>query len=206
MKKSIPTYRNRFHLLYLLNERKIKHACEVGVFRGGYSKEILGRIHSLETLYLVDLWKNQDNYHDLCNGTEEEMNKHFLKTLDNTSKWKDKTKILKGYSTSVCDKIPDNSLDWVYIDARHDYLGCKEDIHAYWPKLKSNGIMSGHDYIENHELQKMQPNNDWSICYDGSFHSGAVKGAVDEFANNNSLQVIVGYKEPDYPTWSILKP
>ena len=74
MKKTIPTYRNRVHLLYLLNEAKIKHACEVGYqFRGGYSREILGRIHSLETLYLVDLWENQANYHDLCNGTQEKM-------------------------------------------------------------------------------------------------------------------------------------
>ena len=134
------------------------------------------------------------------------MKKYFSETLSKTSRWRDKIKILKGYSTSVCDEIPDNSLDWVYIDARHDYLGCKEDINAYWPKLKSNGILSGHDYVENYELQKMQPNSDWSICYDGSSHQGAVKGAVDEFANDNDVQVIVGYKEPDYPTWSILKP
>jgi hypothetical protein len=194
------------HLLYLLNEcGRILNACEVGVFRGGFSREILGRIHSLEKLYLVDAWEGLINYEDMCNGSNKEMNEHFDKTLDNVSKWKDKVEILRGYSTEVCFSIADGSLDWVYIDARHDYLGCRDDIEAYWPKLKRGGIMSGHDYMENHELKRLQPQSDWSICYDGSFHPGAVKAAVDEFAFKNNLQVLVGYKEPDYPTWSILK-
>ena len=34
-----------------------------------------------------------------------------------------------------------------YIDARHDYCGCSEDIQNWWPKVKPGGIMAGHDYV-----------------------------------------------------------
>jgi hypothetical protein len=36
--------------------------------------------------------------------------------------------------------------DVVYIDAKHTYDAVKEDILNYWPKIKKEGIISGHDY------------------------------------------------------------
>jgi hypothetical protein len=30
---------------------------------------------------------------------------------------------------------------------RHDYCGVMEDLVAYWPKLRSGGIIAGHDYV-----------------------------------------------------------
>lgn len=40
----------------------------------------------------------------------------------------------------------DNSLDFVFIDADHSYEAVRADIIAWWPKVKSGGIISGHDY------------------------------------------------------------
>ena len=40
------------------------------------------------------------------------------------------------------------SVDWVHLDARHDYAGVKEDIQAWLPKVKSGGWLSGDDYDE----------------------------------------------------------
>lgn len=41
---------------------------------------------------------------------------------------------------------------------------------------------------------------------DGSQHEGAVKGAVDEFAQAHGLSVVVTYAEPDFPSWMARKP
>ncbi|HSE24596.1 MAG TPA: class I SAM-dependent methyltransferase [Pyrinomonadaceae bacterium] len=42
----------------------------------------------------------------------------------------------------------DRSLDWVHLDARHDYRSLKADIEAWLPKLKRGGWLSGDDYDE----------------------------------------------------------
>jgi len=64
--------------------------------------------------------------------------------------------------------IPDGSLDFVYLDAGHDYDSVKRDIAAWWPKVKPGGIFAGNDYF--------------SGC------PGVIQ-AVNEFAAANNLWV-----------------
>jgi predicted O-methyltransferase YrrM len=45
----------------------------------------------------------------------------------------------------AADRIADNSLDLVFIDANHSYDYVKKDIIKYTPKLKENGLLTGHD-------------------------------------------------------------
>jgi hypothetical protein len=42
----------------------------------------------------------------------------------------------------------DWSLDWVHLDARHDYASVKADIGAWLPKIRKGGWLSGDDYDE----------------------------------------------------------
>lgn len=54
--------------------------------------------------------------------------------------------------TICCDSVrasrvfADKSLDFVFIDGDHTYEGCKKDILAYLPKMKSGGVLAGHDF------------------------------------------------------------
>jgi hypothetical protein len=41
--------------------------------------------------------------------------------------------------------MTDRSIDAVIIDALHTYHACKEDILAWWPKLRMGGLMVGDD-------------------------------------------------------------
>ncbi|GAG06020.1 unnamed protein product, partial [marine sediment metagenome] len=38
------------------------------------------------------------------------------------------------------------SVDFVYVDASHDYDSVKNDIYTWFTKLKQGGWMAGHDY------------------------------------------------------------
>jgi hypothetical protein len=57
----------------------------------------------------------------------------------------------------------DESLDFVYIDASHEYENVKNDLIYWYPKVKYGGVFAGHDYGSN-----------WK----------GVKLAVDEFFKN----------------------
>lgn len=57
---------------------------------------------------------------------------------------------LIGDSVEMADRIPsDKKLDWVYIDAGHTKEEVKADFEAWYPKVRSGGIVSGHDYGDN---------------------------------------------------------
>jgi len=49
-------------------------------------------------------------------------------------------------STEAAATYADNTLDFVFIDAQHDYDSVHADILAWWPKVKIGGIIAGHDY------------------------------------------------------------
>ena len=40
----------------------------------------------------------------------------------------------------------DPSIDWVHLDARHDYASLQADITAWSPKIRPGGWLSGDDY------------------------------------------------------------
>ena len=49
-------------------------------------------------------------------------------------------------SIEASKKYEDNSIDFVFIDANHDYDYVKKDIEAWFPKVKTGGVIAGHDY------------------------------------------------------------
>jgi predicted O-methyltransferase YrrM len=54
--------------------------------------------------------------------------------------------IHQGDSAESASDFADASLDFIFIDAAHDYDSVVKDLAAWWPKLKTNGIFAGHDY------------------------------------------------------------
>ena len=52
----------------------------------------------------------------------------------------------KGDTLELAKTIPDESLDFVYIDADHEYASVLADLTAWTPKVKPYGFIGGHDY------------------------------------------------------------
>lgn len=57
----------------------------------------------------------------------------------------DKVWVIKGLSAEVAKNL-EGGFDFVYIDAAHDYKSVKADIEAWWPTVKSGGMMGWHDH------------------------------------------------------------
>ena len=64
----------------------------------------------------------------------------------NLKLYKDNILWLVGDSKNMHVHVPNNSLDFVYIDGGHTYEIVKSDIIKYFSKVKEDGMISGHDY------------------------------------------------------------
>jgi predicted O-methyltransferase YrrM len=53
---------------------------------------------------------------------------------------------IKNFSTEACKDFEDNSLDAVYIDGEHDFESVQSDIKIWSKKIKSGGVLCGHDF------------------------------------------------------------
>jgi predicted O-methyltransferase YrrM len=54
---------------------------------------------------------------------------------------------LQTTSIEAAKQFEDNSLDFVHIDASHDYENVLADIIAWYPKVKPGGFITGDDYV-----------------------------------------------------------
>ena len=90
----------------------------------------------------VDWWQGSQGVMDdpdVVNGTAYE------RFLENTAPVAHVITPVKMISWEAANLYQDGSLDFVFIDAEHDYDSVSKDIRAWLPKLKPNGIISGHD-------------------------------------------------------------
>jgi len=60
----------------------------------------------------------------------------------------DQISLIVADSITAATFFPDQSIDWVHLDARHDREHLRADISAWLPKIKAGGWLSGDDYDE----------------------------------------------------------
>ena len=98
-------------------------------------------------------------------------------------------KILKENSSDAPKKIDRRiRFDYIYIDASHHYLQVKRDIEAWWPRVKSGGILAGHDYEGPQQI------------------TAGVKKAVDEFRKWKNIKLFFKSKQKEgYSSWFMVK-
>ncbi len=114
---------------------------EVGVWRGFTSKSILEQFPKTK-LIAVDSWTVDES----MPKTSEEMLTAKKEFLRNTDFAKDRRLIYHCTSLEGASYVPNSSLDFVFIDACHSYDFVKMDLELWYPKLKVDGLFSGHDY------------------------------------------------------------
>lgn len=207
--KPIPPFKTRFELAGILNREGLTTGVELGVQRGGFAKHNLRNWPSCKRYVLVDLWAHQANYRDSANFGTAVHQSFKREALHNVAPYVSKgiVEVCQGYTTECAKRYANNTFDFIYVDARHDYKGVLQDLEVWYPLLKPGGIFAGHDYVTQNDGPK-QGGQDWTINYDGTRDATgrAVKGAVDDFSVKNNLQLTVSYREGGWNTWAARKP
>eukprot|EP01084_Bolivina_argentea_P208349 355255_1 len=196
----------RQELGLLLNMLNLTVGAEVGVQKGLFTKDILTQWKINKKYILIDPWIQQINYADHANINQNEFNSYFEITKKNTEKWKDQIEIIKNISSVAAKRIKNNSLDFVYLDARHDYMSMNEDLELFWPKLKLNGIFSGHDYEDANDAP-LRSGQDWCLLPNGQRckDNKAVKSAVNEFVAKHARLLYVTTGKKNWKSWYFKK-
>jgi hypothetical protein len=198
-------FQSRDNFASMLQSLNFTTGAELGVQNGLYSEHILRNWPSCTTFYLIDIWKPQENYFDGANVPQHLQDRAYENTLKRLSPFKNKTKVLRMLTTDAAKFIPDDSLDFIYIDARHDYCGVMEDLENYYSKLKVNGILAGHDYKTAAEVRLIDRSQKWEICANGTINGGAVKGAVDDFRRIRNITSKLYITNELWASWLFFK-
>jgi hypothetical protein len=191
----------RAELLEIVDHLNFTTGVEIGVQQGLFAETSLSIWKKAEMYALVDIWRKQEaTYADSANVEDAQQEENFRATKLRLAKFGNKPVYYRNKSSEAVQYFKDNSLDYIYLDALHDYCGVTEDLNNWWPKLKIGGIMAGHDFLSASEaLQMSRGVQHFELCLNGTIHSGAVKGAVVDFACNHNL--IVHHTRDKPVTW-----
>lgn len=185
----------------LLENEKFESGIEVGVQSGIYSDILISKWISCKTYVMIDPWLKQKNYDDAANVGNEIQNLKFINTMNVVNKYSNRVEfiILKTTSEKALPYLSSKLYDFIYLDARHDYMSVKSDIEWYYPLVKPGGIFAGHDYQDEN-------GGEWKMDMNGNkIGNKAVKSAVDEFAEKYDLNIVTT-KEYNWKSWMIRKP
>jgi hypothetical protein len=147
----------------------------------------LEEVTRLKKFYCIDAWRHLDNYTDVANISDQTHEQYYQEACRQLNPWKTSVIFIRELSTDGANQIPDCSLDFVYIDANHSMDYVTQDLYAYLPKMKSNSIMAGHDYLDG-------------ILSYGVF---GVASAVDSFKKDVGYRQFFVTKE-EFPSWILI--
>ena len=142
-------FSHRNELGAFLSERGlVGKGVEVGVLYGAYSAEILKTWKG--HLYCVDPWINQPTADYFDGANLQDMN-HVFAAFQNSIGRHPRCTAYRMMSLNAVGKFEDGELDFVYLDGNHRLSAIRDDIAAWWPKVKIGGIFSGHDYFTRYD-------------------------------------------------------
>jgi hypothetical protein len=156
------TIETRKDLTKLIDELGLKVGVEIGVNEGAFSEHLL-KNSKLDKLYSIDSWTD-DTQRTMSvfkkwairNG---EIEKAEQKAREVLSAYGDRSQVIKGVSFEAVDDFKDNSVDFVFFDGCHRFSGFSLDLVKWWPKVRSGGVLSGHDYWRCYRYEVMDAAN-----------------------------------------------
>lgn len=123
---------------------------EIGVWQGRsfcFLGELLKNANKKVKMYAVDTFKGSET---------EEVHQQAIKKLGGSTLQifegnvadmglKDLVTVIPEDSATAASKFADGSIDILFIDGDHTLVGVLSDLERWYPKVKSGGIISGHD-------------------------------------------------------------
>lgn len=121
---------------------------ELGVLRGLLFFRLLDRCPNL-IMSGVDIWKHQPDAEQKAGGrsyVKHDLAAYERTVRDKARRYGPRAILHKMHTVDAAELYADEHFDFVFIDADHRYEGVRDDIAAWWPKVRSGGILMGHDF------------------------------------------------------------
>jgi hypothetical protein len=203
-----PPLHMRSHLGALLEQEGcLRVGLEVGSYRGANANELLTVWPSAWAVVMVDPWASQPNasYGDILSADQTTMDAVKLAAWVANAKHGPRAVLWPSFGSDAAAKLAGTPLDYVYLDARHDYTSVTEDLDSWWPLLRVGGVLAGHDFLD---AGLRNDGNTWEVQPDGSRRADmlAVRGAVEKFFERRSIDVRVTHQGEAYPSFYAAKP
>jgi predicted O-methyltransferase YrrM len=121
------------------------HFVEIGSWKGRSSVYMAVEIINSKKLIkfdCVDTWKGSVEHVNDPFIIEDKLFDEFIKNIEPV---KNIINPIRLSSKDASKTYDDEPLNFIFIDASHEYEDVKDDIIHWLPKLKKGGIMAGHD-------------------------------------------------------------
>jgi len=137
------------------------HFVEVGAWLGKSAAYLATEIHNSGKNIKFDVvdhfWGSDEHTDPNSREYQPELSQDpdwlYNEFLKNTSRVNHIINTIRQPSLVAAELYEDESLDFVFIDAAHDYQSVLDDIVAWFPKVKTGAFICGHD-ITYHEVSR----------------------------------------------------
>jgi len=133
---------SRVDLAIMFNTLGYATGAEIGVYRGDYSYSLC-KHNPQAQVYCIDAWLPYNNH-----GSYREQQENMKYTEQRLGCFTN-ANVIQSTSIDALDRFADGALDFVYIDANHTFPHIATDLFYWSQKVRSGGIVSGHDYLPN---------------------------------------------------------
>jgi len=140
--------------------RALGRGAEVGVEQGLYTRTLVDALPDV-TVYAVDAWRPYRGYRD--HVTQAKLDGFMAAAEARLAGTR--AQIVRGFSVEVAEQFPDRYLDFVYIDANHTLPQVIADLAAWAPKVRSGGLIAGHDYGRGKVGHVREAVQAWTAAY-----------------------------------------
>ncbi|MBM3599235.1 MAG: class I SAM-dependent methyltransferase [Alphaproteobacteria bacterium] len=164
---------------------------EIGVARGDFSATIMSLTKPAK-LHLIDAWIHQeraDLTQDSNNPPQLDQDQRHQGVLGRFAAEiaSGQVEVHRSLSHLKAASFPDRYFDWIYVDADHSYDGVTGDLEAYFPKIKPDGLILGHDY-----------------SWHGKVNFGVVE-AVNDFISRHRLDFLAINTGDTFPSYVLAR-
>ena len=116
---------------------------EIGVASGLNARSFM-KFLNMHHLYLVDPWIPYFEHAKRRIYYVTSAWDRLEKARENLAPWSNQVTFIKKTSDEAVSWIP--NVDFVYIDGNHDHEYVLRDLKNYYPKIRSGGVLGGHDF------------------------------------------------------------
>ena len=147
MKRGLPKEQ---WLVNFLNKHDLTLGAELGVQKGNNFRYLVENKDDL-CLHGVDIWSEKEVR---WNGTSSDklqfqpdsvISEYLINLQEWAKDYEGRVFFHRHFTTYAHKFFNDGELDFIFVDAGHEYEDVKADIQAWYPKIKKGGYMIGHD-------------------------------------------------------------